>query len=103
MASGHAARTIIADRWLGVHECFSCKRTLDDEDFVGCGVGVLPQVHAYFDYHCRCSHRGRYIVRVECNAGPVEALNFLLTAVKNGEAKYRTDWDAMDWDHGGDT
>ncbi|HEY3318958.1 MAG TPA: hypothetical protein VGP72_00580 [Planctomycetota bacterium] len=91
---------MIIPRDLNVHQCFACKKPLDDEDFVRCGVGILPKTHLFFDYRChRCSHHGRWVVGIECGGGPVEGLHFLCELIENGPTSaYRADWDEIDWD-----
>ncbi|HEY3319190.1 MAG TPA: hypothetical protein VGP72_01785 [Planctomycetota bacterium] len=90
---------MIVPRDLNVHHCFFCKKPMDDEDFVRCGVGILPKTYLFFDYIChRCSHHGRYVVNLDCNVGPVEAHMLLADLIQNGEPQqYRADWDAIDW------
>ena len=88
---GRKRRTMIVARDLGIHRCHACGRPLSDNDFTSCGVSVRPEMRIFFEYLCRsCAHRDRHIFNVVCGARPVEALQFLLTVVKNGESGGKT-------------
>ena len=75
---------------LNIRHCNSCRKKLDDKNFLRCGVS-LPKADIIFEYECgHCGHFGRYVLDSVAGMTPTVALRklaeLLETPTKKDEA-----------------
>lgn len=79
-------------RELDVHRCSECKCSLEDGNFVGCGIlfetPEAPGWQAHFDYHCpTCGHYGRWMLAIPDDLSALDAMKSLVNAFDTAQSQ----------------